>query len=246
MIVLALAQDAIILVLLNLVEIDQCIAALTFDSLCKDAVLVVFHKGVHQNMRLSRCHMHATLRVAHFTTLNLAVVTLGDLDAGAEYVFYLYTLDELLGSFTLKVDANNLAMYKAGVLDLHGVVWVGKTIDPTRFKVFKLGVRDEDIGVDQDAASIVIVFIAKHFTRGQVEESAWESHNYRDARLQVLFVALEREDAVTEHDSTRLDVADGVHRGLDFELADGFSAGLHRILWFVGGILLELRRETHA
>ena len=47
MIVLTLAQYAILLILLNLIESDQGIAALIFYRFSEDAVLVVAAKSVH-------------------------------------------------------------------------------------------------------------------------------------------------------------------------------------------------------
>ena len=53
MVVLSLAEDPIVLVLLDLVECDQCIAAFALQCLCEDSVFIVLAERVHQDVWLS-------------------------------------------------------------------------------------------------------------------------------------------------------------------------------------------------
>ena len=52
-IVLALAQDAIVLVPLNLVECDLGVATQTFERLSKDTILIILTERVHEDLWLS-------------------------------------------------------------------------------------------------------------------------------------------------------------------------------------------------
>ena len=145
MIVLALTQDAILFVFLNFVECDQCITAFILNRLCKDAILIVSTKGVHEDMRLGRGHMDAATAALDFATLDLGVVALGDLDAGAEHALDDDALHDLLGALALQVNAHDLAVRDLAVLNLDCIVRVGQAIDCTRLEVIKRCIRDEDI-----------------------------------------------------------------------------------------------------
>ncbi len=71
MVVLSLAQDAIVLVLFYFVECDKSIAAFALQRLCEDPILVIMTERVHENVRLGRSHMHSTLAVLDLATLDL-------------------------------------------------------------------------------------------------------------------------------------------------------------------------------
>ena len=145
MVVLALAQDSILFVLLNLVECDQCIAAFVLDRLREDAILIVSTKGVHEDMRLCRGHMDTATAALDFTPFDLRVVALGDLDAGAENALDDDALHDLFGALSLQVDAHDLAVCNLAVLNLDCIVRVGQAVDCSSLEVIESCIRDEDI-----------------------------------------------------------------------------------------------------
>ena len=71
MVVFALAQNAIIFVLLDYVEGDKGITSAALYSLSKNTVLVVATKGVHEDVGLGRGHMYAATTLANVTSLDL-------------------------------------------------------------------------------------------------------------------------------------------------------------------------------
>ena len=96
-------------------------------------------------MWLGRGHMDTASAALDFATLDLGVVALGDLDAGAENALDDDTLHDLLGALTLQVDAHDLAVRDMAVLNLDSIVGVGQAVDRTSLEVIKRCIRDEDI-----------------------------------------------------------------------------------------------------
>ena len=78
----------------------------------------------------------------------------------------------LRGSLSLEVDAHDLAVSDLGIHDLHPVhwFWFGKNVDAARVEVHKLGVRDEDVGIDVYATTVMIGLIANDFAARQVDQ----------------------------------------------------------------------------
>ena len=139
-IVFTLTQDAIVLVFLNFVERDKCIAAFVLYGLRENTIFIVVAERVHQNVGLGRGHMDATSRLFYLTAFDLRVVAFGDLHARAQNRIDLYSLHNLLGSLSLQVDANNLAVGNRAILDLNSVVWVSHAVDRSSFEINELGV----------------------------------------------------------------------------------------------------------
>lgn len=137
MVVLTLAQYTILFILLNLVESDQSITTLIFDSFCEDAVLIVAAKCVHQDMGLCRGHMHSATAAFDFAALDLGVITFGYFDAWTEHTLDDDSLDDLFGTLTLKVNAHHFAIRDLTILNLNRVVWVGQTVYPSSLKVIE-------------------------------------------------------------------------------------------------------------
>ena len=81
MIVLALAQNTVHFILLYLIESDQSVAALLLDCLCEDSIFVITTECVHEDVRLGRGHMHATLAALDLATLDLGVVAFSDFES---------------------------------------------------------------------------------------------------------------------------------------------------------------------
>ena len=54
--------------------------------------------------------MHTALTVANIATFDLGVVALGDLDAWAQYILDLNSLHDLLGAFSLQINAHHMAI----------------------------------------------------------------------------------------------------------------------------------------
>ena len=71
MVVLALTQNSIVFILLDHVEGDEGITAAALYSLSEDTILVVAAKGIHEDVRLSRCHMYAATTFANVASLYL-------------------------------------------------------------------------------------------------------------------------------------------------------------------------------
>ena len=145
MVVLALAQNSVLFVLLNFVECDESITAFILNRLRKDAVLIVSTKGVHEDVRLGRGHMDTASAALDFAPLDLGVVALGDLDAGAEHALDDDALHDLLGALALQVDAHDLAVRDLAILNLNCIVGVGQAVDCARLEVIKRCIRDEDV-----------------------------------------------------------------------------------------------------
>ena len=135
MIILTLTQDSIVLVFLDFVERDKRIASFVRYGLRENTIFIVVAERVHQNVRLGRGHMDATSRLFDLTAFDLRVVTFGDLHARAQNRIDLYSLHNLLGSLSLKVDANHLAVGNRAILDLHSVVWVSHAVDRSSFEI---------------------------------------------------------------------------------------------------------------
>ena len=89
--------------------------------------------------------MHTATTFANGASLDLCVVALGDLEARPEHILNCNTLNLLLGTLALQVDAHHLAVLDLRVLDLDGVVWVGQAVDGTGSEVLELCVRYENI-----------------------------------------------------------------------------------------------------
>jgi len=66
----------------------------------------------------------------------------------------------------------------------------------------------------------MILLVADHCATRQIYERLRQSHNHWDSRLELFLVRFERESAVSEHDSSFVDVADRVHFFFDLELSD--------------------------
>ena len=92
----------------------------------------------------------------------------------------------------------------------------------------------------------MVLLVSEQLTAGQVDESTGKGDQDGEPRLELLLVGLERQSAVTEHGTARLDIADCVHARVDLELADALVRRLHGVLRLIGSVLLELRREAHA
>ena len=73
----------------------------------------------------------------------------------------------------------------------------------------------------------MVLLVAEHLAAGQVDKRLWEGHKDRNPRLELLLVGFQCHCAVTEHDSTGLDIADRVHVILDLKLADALIRRLH-------------------
>ena len=94
----------------------------------------------------------------------------------------------MLGTLALQVDTHHLAVLDLRVLNLDGVVWVGEAVDSAGPEVLELRVRYENIGVDQNAGSIMVLLVSEQLTAGQVDESTGERDQDRDPRLEFLLV----------------------------------------------------------
>ena len=88
-------------------------------------VLVVIGELIHQNVGLGRDDLDSTLTLLDLAALDFRVVTAVDLDTRAVDVVNIDTEDFLLGSFTLKVNADDLAVCDFGVHYLHLVDGLG-------------------------------------------------------------------------------------------------------------------------
>jgi len=89
--------------------------------------------------------MHTTLAALDLATLDFRVVTFGDFESRSKHTLDNNSLHNLLCSFALKVNAHNLAVGDPTILDLDGVVWVGKTVDRTRLEIIERCIGNEDI-----------------------------------------------------------------------------------------------------
>ena len=128
------------LVLLNLVEHNVCIAAKAFVRLCVDAILIIVREGVHQDVRLSAGDMHTTAATFDLAALDLAIVALGNLEARSKDLVDFNSLNQLLGTFALDVDSHYLTVADGRVLDFDCVVWVGKAVNTTGSEILELSV----------------------------------------------------------------------------------------------------------
>ena len=88
----------------------------------------------------------------------------------------------------------------------------------------------------------MVLLIAEDCATCQVDEGLRESNDDWNSALQLLLVRFQRQSAVTEHDATFPDVANGVHFVFNLELSDALVGRLHRIARFIGSVLLELGR----
>ena len=70
-VVFALAQDAIIFILLDYVERNKGITATALKRFSKNTILVVAAEGVHEDVGLSRGHMYAATTFANVASLDL-------------------------------------------------------------------------------------------------------------------------------------------------------------------------------
>ena len=111
MVVFSSAKDSIILVLFNLVEGDESIAAPALNRFSEDSVLIVTAECIHQDVWLSRCHMNAAFALLDFTALDLGVVPFGNLESRSKYARHCHSLNNLLGTLTLQVDAHHLTVH---------------------------------------------------------------------------------------------------------------------------------------
>ena len=82
--------------------------------------------------------MDATPRLLDFTAFDLRVIAFGDLHTRAQNRIDLYSLHDLLGPLSLKVDANNLAIGYRAVLYLYSVVRVGHAVNRSSFEINEL------------------------------------------------------------------------------------------------------------
>ena len=188
MVVFALAQNAIIFVLLDYVEGNKGITSAVLNGFSKNTILVVAAKGVHEDVGLGRGHMYTATTFVNGTSLDLCVVALGNFEPRSEHILDCDTLDLLLGTLALQVDAHHLAVLDLRVLDLDGVVWVGQAVDGAGPEVLELCVGYENIGVDQNAGSIMVLLVSEQLTAGQVDESTGERDQDREPRLEFLLV----------------------------------------------------------
>ena len=188
MVVFALAQNAIIFILLDYVEGNKGITSAVLNGFSKNTILVVSAKGVHEDVGLGRGHMYTATTFVNGTSLDLCVVALGNFEPRSEHILDCDTLDLLLGTLALQVDAHHLAVLDLRVLDLDGVVWVGQAVDGAGPEVLELCVGYENIGVDQYAGSIMVLLISKQLTAGQVDKSTRERDQDGEPRLEFLLV----------------------------------------------------------
>ena len=137
MIVLALTQNSVHFVLFNLIECDQCIAALILIGLCEYSVFIISTECVHENVRLGRCHVHTTTTALHLAPLDLRVVAFGYLETRPEHTFDNYPLNNLFCSLALQVYSHDLAVGNPAILDLDGVIGVGQAVDCARFEIIE-------------------------------------------------------------------------------------------------------------
>ena len=75
------AEDAVVLVLLDLVEHNVGVAAQALVGLSEDAVFVVVAEGVHEDVGLGAGDVNAALALFDFATLDLGVVAFGYFEA---------------------------------------------------------------------------------------------------------------------------------------------------------------------
>ncbi len=89
--------------------------------------------------------MHTTSRLLDFATFYLRVVAFGNFDTRPQDRVYFDSLDDLLCTFSLEVDTDNLTIRNCAVLNFHGVIRICKTVNSSRFEINELSVRDKDI-----------------------------------------------------------------------------------------------------
>ena len=144
-------------------------------------------------MWLSGDDLDATLTLLDLAALDLRVVAAVDLDAGAINVLDVHAEDFLLGTFSLEVNAHNLAVDDFRIHDLHLVNGLGlrEHVEAARLEILERGVRNEDVRVDVDAAGVEVELISDQFATSQVYQSVGQRDQHWDLGFQLLGVGLE-------------------------------------------------------
>lgn len=186
-ILLTSADDAVVLVLLNHIELDGWV---TPGEVLGDGDYAIFEAlldCVHDDHWVGGEDFDACETLDQLTTLNFGTIAFMDSDTDAIYVVDLGSQYVLLCIVALAVDSNNATFTNIAILDDNLGTTFSHTKDSSSLEINEPARAHDCVWVDEKAASCKTVLITHELTVHYVDSRVWERDKAWDFRSQVLW-----------------------------------------------------------
>ncbi len=180
------AEDAVVLVLLHFVELDEAVTSQHVLGDCHYSVFIVLLDFVQDDGGVGRDDFDGGLALCNLAALDLGLVAFVHTDARSFDLVDLAAQHRLLGAVALGVNANHAALSELVVSHLNFAFLVRDREYAARLEVRELTGGDHHVGVDEETAGCQVVVVTTELTGDEVDSRLRQGHEAGNLLLEIL------------------------------------------------------------